>query len=105
MYEQNSVKFPDVTDVDLHQVCGGYVGCCWNEVGHLRQSVGDDVDGIETTRLGKFTNKIQLNPLPWAVWCRDWLELAEFLLVLMFCTLAHMTPSGDPKKTGPISDL
>jgi hypothetical protein len=84
MYEWNSVKLPDVTDVELHQVHGRDVGCCQNKVGHLHQSVGNDVDGVEATRSGEFTNKIHLNPLPWAIWHRYWLELAEFPLVLMF---------------------
>jgi len=49
MYQRDSMQFPDVSDVQLHQVGSGNIGCRRNEVGHFSQSVGDDVDGIETT--------------------------------------------------------
>jgi len=51
-------------DVQLHQVGSGNISCRRDKVGHLSQSVGDDIDSVETTRFGEFAYEIQLNPLP-----------------------------------------
>jgi len=84
------MQFPYVSDVQLHQIRSGNIGCHQDKVGHFCQSVGDDVDGIETTRFGEFAYEIQLNPLPGSIRCGNQLKLAKFLLLLMFRTSAGM---------------
>jgi hypothetical protein len=69
-----------------------FVSCHWNKVGHLHQLIGDSVDGIEATRSGEFTNKVQLYPLPWAVQRRDRLELTKFLLVPVLRSATSVAP-------------
>jgi hypothetical protein len=79
------VQFPYVPDVQSHEVRGGDIGGCWNEVHHFCKSVRDDVDHIETAGFGELSYKIQLDPLPWAIWHRDGLHFPELTLVPMFC--------------------
>ena len=92
MYQRDSMQFPDVSDVQIHQVGSGDIGGHRKKVGHFHQSIGDDVDGIETTRFGEFTYEIRLNPLPRSVRSGNRLELSKFPLVLMFRTSAGMAP-------------
>jgi hypothetical protein len=61
-------------------------------VGHFRQLIGNDIDGIGTTRSGEFANKVQLYPLPWAVWCQDQLELTKFPLAPVLRSAACVIP-------------
>jgi hypothetical protein len=47
MYEGNPVQFPDVANVQLHQIQSGNISRHWNEMHHFRKSIGDNIDGIE----------------------------------------------------------
>jgi hypothetical protein len=86
----DSMKFPYMLDVQSHEVWGRDIGGCQNEVCHFHKLVRDDVDSIETAGFGEFSYKIQLDPLPWTIGCRDWLHFPRFMLVPMFHPLAHM---------------
>jgi len=86
------MQFPDVSDMQFHQVRSGNISSHRNEVGHFHQSIGDDIDGIETTRFREFTYEIQLNPLPGSVRSGNWLELSKFPLVPMLHMSAGMAP-------------
>jgi hypothetical protein len=90
MKQQDSMKFPYVPDVQSHEVWGGDIGGCRNEVHHFPKSVRDNIDHIETTGFGELSYEIQLDPLPQAIGCRDWLHFPELALVPMFHPLAHM---------------
>jgi hypothetical protein len=57
---------------------------------HLRESIGDDIDSIESIGFRQFTNKVRLDPLPWPIRSRDWLKLSVFLLILMLRSPACM---------------
>src|SRR5258708_10143525 len=81
MYEQNSMQFPDVSDVQFHKFGGGNVSHCWNKVRHLGKVIRDYIDCIEAARLQQFAYEIRLNPLPRTI--RGWCQLHLTLLLLV----------------------
>ena len=54
MYEQDSMEFPDVSDMELHQIGRRDVSGCQNEMCHFCEVISDHVDRIETTRFREF---------------------------------------------------
>jgi hypothetical protein len=43
VYKGNPVQFPDMANVQLHQIRSGNICCCQNEMCHLHESIGDDI--------------------------------------------------------------
>jgi hypothetical protein len=91
MYEGNPVQFLDMANVQLHQIQSGNICRCRNEMCHLRESIGDDIDGVKPIGFWQFTHEVRLDPLPWAIWSRDWLQFSVFVLVLMLHSPASVT--------------
>ena len=67
MYKQNPMQFPYVADVQLHKIRSGDVSRGRNEMCHLREPIGNNVNGIKTVQLQKFPHEIGLNPLPGSI--------------------------------------
>ena len=49
VYEQYSVKLPDVSYVKFHQIRHGYVSGHQNEVHHFHEVISDHVYCVEST--------------------------------------------------------
>ena len=47
MYKRNPMQFPYVTDMQFHEIRSGDVSCGRNEMCHLRESIGNNVNGIK----------------------------------------------------------
>ena len=73
MYERNPMQFPYVVDMQFHEIRSGDVSCCRNEMCHLCESIGNNVNGIETIQFWEFPHEIRLNPLPGSIGSGDWL--------------------------------
>jgi hypothetical protein len=91
VYEGDPVQFPDMMNVWLHQVWSQNISHCQNEMQHFRESIGDDVDGVETIGFRQFTNKVRLDPLPWAIGSRNWLKFSVLTLIPVFHLSAGVT--------------
>ena len=57
-----SMEGPYTLDVELSELFSGAGGFAGDEVGHLRETVGNDINGIKTTGQGQFDDKVRLGP-------------------------------------------
>jgi hypothetical protein len=91
VHKGNPMQFPDMANVQLHQIRSRNICCCQNEMCHLCESIGDDIDGVKPIRFWQFTHKVRLDPLPWTIWSRDQLQFSVFVLVPMLRSPASVT--------------
>ena len=52
------MEFPDVSDMELHQIRHRDVGGHWNEMCHFCEAIGDHVDHVETAQFQEFTYEV-----------------------------------------------
>ena len=58
MHKGNPVVLPYVLDVQLHEVGCRDVGSRWYEMSHLSETIGHDIDRIESVGPGQFPHKV-----------------------------------------------